>query len=132
MDKKTVLDVDLKGKHVVMRADFNVPLKEGVITDDARIQAALPTIKYILDQGACLVLMSHLGRPKGKTPELSLKPVAEYLGNLLGKEVKMAPDVVGEDVKTMAHALQPGEVMVLENTRFYGEETKNVLEFICQ
>ena len=125
MDKKTVRDIDLKGKRVVMRADFNVPLKEGVITDDTRIQAAMPTIHYILDQGASLVLMSHLGRPKGITPELSLKPVAQHLGMLLGKEVKMAPDVVGDVVEAMAKALLPGEVLMLENTRFYSEETKN-------
>ncbi|MBN1872741.1 MAG: phosphoglycerate kinase [Anaerolineae bacterium] len=129
MNKKTVRDIDLRGKRVLMRADFNVPLKEGVITDDTRIQAALPTIKYILEQGASLILMSHLGRPKGKTPELSLKPVADYLGKLLGQEVKMAPDVVGDEVKAMADALAPGEVLVLENTRFYGEESKNVPEF---
>ncbi len=127
MDKQTVRDVDLKGKRVVMRADFNVPLKEGIITDDTRIQAALPTISYILEQGASLILMSHLGRPKGKTPELSLKPVAAYLSTLLGKEIKMAPDVVGDDVQAMAKTLKPGDVMVLENTRFYAEETKNNL-----
>ena len=132
MDKQTVRDVDLKGKRVVMRADFNVPLKEGIITDDTRIQAALPTISYILEQGASLILMSHLGRPKGITPELSLKPVAAYLGTLLGKEVKMAPDVVGDDVQAMAKTLKPGDVMVLENTRFYAEETKNNLAFAQQ
>ena len=132
MDKQTVRDVDLKGKRVVMRADFNVPLKEGIITDDTRIQAALPTISYILEQGASLILMSHLGRPKGKTPELSLKPVAAYLSTLLGKEIKMAPDVVGDDVQAMAKTLKPGDVMVLENTRFYAEETKNNLAFAQQ
>ena len=125
MNKKTVRDISLKGKRVVMRADFNVPLKEGIVTDDTRIQAALPTITYILDQGASLVLMSHLGRPKGRTPEFSLKPVAQYLGGLLDKDVKMAPDVIGDEVEEMAHSLQPGDVMLLENTRFYNEEKGN-------
>ena len=129
MNKKTVRDVDLKGKRVVMRVDFNVPLKDGVITDDTRIKAALPTINYILEQGASLVLMSHLGRPKGFTPELSLKPVATHLSELLGKHVKMAPDVVGDEVVAMAQSLQAGEVLVLENTRFYSEESKNDLSF---
>lgn len=132
MNKQTVLDVDLKGKRVLMRADFNVPLKDGVITDDTRIQAALPTIKYILEQGASLILMSHLGRPKGKTPELTLKPVAEHLGSLLGKNVIMAPDVVGDAVEALAGAMQPGDVMVLENTRFYNEEKNNDPDFAKQ
>lgn len=132
MNKQTVLDVDLKGKRVLMRADFNVPLKDGVITDDTRIQAALPTIKYILEQGASLILMSHLGRPKGKTPELTLKPVAEHLGSLLGKNVIMAPDVVGDAVEALAGAMQPGDVMVLENTRFYNEEKNNAPDFAKQ
>ena len=127
MNKKTVRDVDLKGKHVLMRADFNVPLKEGVIGDDKRIRATLPTIKYILEQGAALVLMSHLGRPAGTGYEadLSLKPVAARLSELLGKPVKMAPDSIGLEVEAMAAALQPGEVMLLENVRFYKGETKN-------
>ncbi|MBN1248596.1 MAG: phosphoglycerate kinase [Anaerolineae bacterium] len=125
MDKKTVRDVDLKGKRVLMRADFNVPLDGTTITDDTRIQAALPTIRYILDQGASLILMSHLGRPKGVTPSLSLKPVADRLSELLDKPVKMAPDLVGDEVEAMAAGLQPGDVMLLENTRFYGGETKN-------
>ncbi|MFN2283744.1 MAG: phosphoglycerate kinase [Anaerolineae bacterium] len=127
MNKKTVRDVDLKGKHVLMRADFNVPLKEGVIGDDKRIRATLPTIKYILEQGAALVLMSHLGRPAGTGYEadLSLKPVAARLSELLDKPVKMAPDSIGPEVEAMAAALQPGEVMLLENVRFYKGETKN-------
>ncbi len=126
MNKKTVRDVDLKGKRVLMRADFNVPLDGSTITDDTRIQAALPTIKYILDQGASLILMSHLGRPKsGPEPKFSLRPVADRLGELLNTAVKMAPDVVGDEVEAMAKALQPGEVMLLENTRFYAGETKN-------
>lgn len=125
MDKKTVRDVDLKGKRVLMRADFNVPLDGTTITDDTRIRAALPTIQYVLDNGASLVLMSHLGRPKGVTSSLSLQPVADRLGELLGKPVKMAPDVVGDEVQAMAEALAPGDVLLLENTRFYSEEKNN-------
>ena len=125
MDKKTVRDVDLKGKRVLMRADFNVPLDGTTITDDTRIRAALPTIQYILDNGASLVLMSHLGRPKGITPSLSLQPVADRLGELLGKPIRMAPDVVGDEVQAMAEALTPGDGLLLENTRFYSEEKSN-------
>ena len=123
MNKKTVRDVDLKGKRVVMRVDFNVPLKEGKVTDDTRIKCALPTIKYILENGASLVLLSHLGRPKGEVkPEFSLKPTAELLEKLLGKKVKMASDCIGEEVVKKANSLAPGEVMVCENTRFHKEE----------
>jgi phosphoglycerate kinase len=126
MKKKTVRDVNVKGLRVLMRVDFNVPLQDGEITDDTRIRAALPTIRFLLDAGASLVLMSHLGRPKGEVkPELSLKPVAARLGELLGKDVKMAPDCVGADVEAMAAALQPGEVLVLENTRFHKGDEKN-------
>jgi len=127
MNKKTVRDVDLQGRRVLMRADFNVPLKEGVIGDDKRIRATLPTIKYILEQGAALVLMSHLGRPAGTGYEeaLSLKPVAARLRELLDRPVKMAPDCIGAEVEAMATALQPGEIMLLENVRFYKAETKN-------
>jgi phosphoglycerate kinase len=133
MDKKTVEDLTLKGKRVLMRADFNVPLDDGVITDDTRIQAALPTITYILEQGASLVLMSHLGRPKGSPdPKLSLKPVAEYLDKLLDNAVKMAPDCVGSEVEAMAEALQPGEVLLLENTRFHAGEKANDPDFAAQ
>ncbi len=123
LNKKSVKDIDLNGKKVVMRVDFNVPLKDGVITDDTRIRAALPTIKYILENGASLSLLSHLGRPKGEVkPEFSLKPVADYLADMLGKPVKFAPDCIGTDTQAMAAALQPGEVMVCENTRFHKEE----------
>jgi phosphoglycerate kinase len=126
IDKKTIKDIDLKGKKVVMRVDFNVPLKDGVITDDTRITAAMPSIQYILEQGASLVLLSHLGRPKGEVkPEFSLKVVAEYLAKLLGKDVKFANDCIGDDVVAMAQSLQAGEVMVCENTRFHkGEDVK--------
>ena len=126
MNKKTVRDVDVQGKRVLMRVDFNVPLQDGAITDDTRIQAALPTIKYLLDHGAALILMSHLGRPKGKVvPELSLKPVATRLGELLDQDVQMAPDCVGDAVEAMAEALQPGDVLLLENTRYHAGEEKN-------
>lgn len=127
--KKTVKDVDLKGKKVLMRADFNVPLNaEGEITDDTRIQAALPTIRYILDQGASLVLMSHLGRPNNEPdPQYSLFPVAKRLSELLGIEVIFNDDgeVVGQITKDAAGKLQPGQVLLLQNTRFRPEEKKN-------
>jgi len=130
MNKKTVRDINLTGKRVLMRVDFNVPMQDGVVTDDKRIRAALPTIQYVLDQGACLILMSHLGRPKGgPDPEFSLKAAAEALSKLLGKPVKMAPDCIGPDVEALAQALQPGEVLMLENVRFYKQEEKNDPEF---
>jgi phosphoglycerate kinase len=129
MNKKTVKDIDLKGKRVIMRVDFNVPMDKGVVTDDKRIKASLPTINYVLEQGASLILMSHLGRPKGgPDPEFSLKPAAEVLAGHLGRPVQMAPDCVGPDVEKMAKALKPGEVLMLENTRFHPEEEKNDLE----
>lgn len=129
MNKKTLRDVELKGKRVVMRVDFNVPMAKdgsGKITDDTRVQAALPSIKYIIEQGASLVLMSHLGRPKGKgyEAEFSLKPVAEYLAKCLGQDVKFAPDCMAAD--DVVKALQPGEVALLENTRFYKAEDGKV------
>src|SRR5512141_1371502 len=126
MNKKTVKDIDLKGKRVLMRVDFNVPMADGKVTDDKRIRAALPTIHYVLDQGASLLLMSHLGRPKGgPDPEFSLKAAAESLSALLGKPVQMAPDCIGAEVEKMAKALKPGEVLMLENTRFHAGEEKN-------
>jgi phosphoglycerate kinase len=126
MNKKTVRDIDVKGKRALMRVDFNVPLKEGTITDDTRIRAALPTIQYLLDNGASLVLMSHLGRPRGEVkPEFSLKPVAARLGELLGQKVQTAPDCIGEQVEAMTKALQAGDVLLLENTRFHAGESKN-------
>jgi len=126
MDKKTLQDVDLKGKRVIMRVDFNVPIKEGKISDDTRVTAALPSIRYVLEQGASLVLMSHLGRPKGKgyEAEFSLKPVADHLAKLLGKPVAFAADCQAADAEVAA--LQPGAVLVLENTRFYKEEEGKV------
>jgi phosphoglycerate kinase len=129
MNKKTVRDIDLKGKRVLMRVDFNVPMDAGKVTDDKRIRASLPTIQYILEQGASLCLMSHLGRPKGGfDPEFSLKAAAEVLSGLLGKPVPMAPDCVGPEVEKMAKALKPGEVLMLENTRFHPEEEKNDMD----
>ena len=125
-NKKSIKDVELQGKRVLCRCDFNVPLKNGVITSDKRIVAALPTIQYLTDHGTKLILCSHMGKPKGEVkPELSLAVVAKRLSELLGKEVKMAKDVVGEDAKALAANLQEGEIMLLENTRFMKGETKN-------
>jgi len=129
MNKKTVKDIDIKGKRVLMRVDFNVPMADGKVTDDKRIRASLPTIQYVLDQGASLILMSHLGRPKGgPSPEFSLKAASETLAGLLGKPVLMAPDCIGPEVARMAAALKPGEVLMLENTRFHAGEEKNDLD----
>ncbi len=126
MNKKTVRDLDLKGKRVLMRVDFNVPMKNGAVSDDKRIRASLPTIEYVLQQGASLVLMSHLGRPKGgPDPEFSLQPAAEALSKLIGRPVRMAPDCVGPEVEALARGLAPGEVLMLENVRFHKEEEKN-------
>ena len=127
-NKKTVTDIDVKGKKVLCRCDFNVPQdkKTGAITDDKRIRAALPTLQYLLDQGAAVIACSHLGKPKGEVkPELSLAPVAKRLEELLGKNVIFASDVVGEDAKAKAAALQPGQIMLLENLRFEKGEEKN-------
>ena len=126
--KKTVRDVELKGKQVICRCDFNVPQKEGRITDDTRIRAALPTIRYMLEQGASVILMSHLGRPKGKpNHDFTLAPVAERLSELLEQDVCFAPSdtVVDDEVRAKAAALKPGEVMLLENVRYRAEEEKN-------
>ena len=131
MNKKTVKDIDLKEKRVLARCDFNVPMDQNRnITDNRRIVSALPTIKYLLEQNCKLVLCSHLGRPKGEfKPEYSLKPVAKELSKLLGKEVIMANDVVGEDAKSKAKNLKNGEILLLENLRFHREETDNDPEF---
>jgi phosphoglycerate kinase len=134
VNKKTVKDINLKGKRVLMRVDFNVPMDKGVVTDDKRIRAALPTIQYVLEQGAALIVMSHLGRPKGAGLEaaFSLKPAAEVLSKLLGKPVQMAPDCIGSAVEALANALQPGQVLMLENVRFHKEEEKNDPAFAKQ
>ena len=129
MPKQTVKDVVLKGKRVLMRVDFNVPMADGKVTDDKRIKASLPTIQYVLDQGASLILMSHLGRPKGgPSPEFSLKAASETLAGLLGRPVQMAPDCTGPEVERMAAALKPGDVLMLENTRFHSGEENNDLD----
>lgn len=125
MSKMSIKDLSIKDKKILMRVDFNVPLdKQGNITDDSRIVASLPSIRYVLDQGGAVILMSHLGRPKAQpTPEFSLKPCAEKLSKLLGQEVLMAPDCIGPEVKQMAHSLRPKQILMLENLRFHlGEE----------
>lgn len=131
MSKKTVKDIDLKGKKVFVRCDFNVPMDENQnITDNRRIVAALPTIKYLIEQNCKIILASHLGRPKGEfKPEFSLAPVAAELSKQLGQEVLMAKDVIGESAKTLAANLKEGQVMLLENVRFHREETDNDPEF---
>jgi len=125
--KKTVRDADVDGKRVLMRVDFNVPLKDGVVTDDTRVRAALPTIQYLLDHNAKVILMSHLGRPDGTgfQPELSLRPAAEKLSELLGKPVKFVEDTYGEKAKEAVDSLESGQVLVLENVRFDKREKKN-------
>lgn len=131
--KKTIKDVDVKGKRVLVRVDFNVPLKDGVVGDDTRIRGALPTIQYLLDHGAAVILCSHLGRPKGTAdPKYSMKPVADYLGNLMGKPVAFATDCIGPAAEEAAKALKPGDVLVLENTRYHNEEEANDPEFSRQ
>lgn len=130
--KKTVRDIDVKGRKVIERCDFNVPMADGKITDDTRITSSLPTINYLLDQGAAVILMSHMGRPKGKADmNYTLKPVADRLSALLGRQVMFisSPDVVDDRVKAAAAALKPGQVMLLENVRFRKEETDNDPEF---
>jgi phosphoglycerate kinase len=133
MNKKTVRDINVIGKRVLVRVDFNVPLKDGRVADDTRIQAALPTLNYLLGQGAALILCSHLGRPKGKAvPELRMDPVAARLSELLDRPVKKLDDCVGPEITEAAQAMQPGDVILLENTRFHPEETANDPEFARQ
>jgi len=131
--KKMVTDLDVKGKKVLVRVDFNVPIEDGKVGDDTRIQAALPTINYLLEHGAAVILCSHLGRPKGEVkPGLSLKPVAEYLDNLIDAPVHFAEDCIGEKAESAAQALELGQVLVLENTRFHAGEKKNDPEMAKQ
>ncbi|MCL2487841.1 MAG: phosphoglycerate kinase, partial [Oscillospiraceae bacterium] len=129
LNKKSIQDIDVAGKKVLVRCDFNVPLQDGVITDDKRIRESIPTIQYLADHGAAVILCSHLGRPKeGDAASLkaaTLAPVAVRLAELLGKPVKFTGDIVGEEARAMAAALQPGEIMMLENVRFFNAETKN-------
>jgi phosphoglycerate kinase len=131
-NKKMLTNLDVKGKKVLVRVDFNVPLADGKVADDARIRASLPTIQYLLDQGAAVILCSHLGRPKGVDPIFSMKPVALYLGTLIDAPVHFAEDCIGEPAARAAAALQPGQVLVLENTRFHEAEKKNDPEMAKQ
>jgi phosphoglycerate kinase len=129
MAKKTINDVDVAGKRVLMRVDFNVPIEEGRISDDRRIREALPSIRSVIDRGGKLILMSHLGRPKGPDPKQSLRPVAERLSQLLGKPVAFAPDIIGPEARRLVESLQPGDVLLLENLRFHPGESKPDEEF---
>ena len=131
--KKTVKDIDVDGKRVLVRVDFNVPIRDGKVGDDTRIQAALPTIQYLLDHQAVIILCSHLGRPKGEVqPEYSLKPIADYLSDLLSKPVRFAEDCIGPVAEQAASDLKPGDILLLENTRFHAGEKKNDPEMAKQ
>jgi phosphoglycerate kinase len=133
MNKKTIRDVDVSGKRALVRVDFNVPLKEGTVTDDTRIRAALPTIEVLLERDAAVILMSHLGRPKGEVvPELRMDPVAARLAELLGRPVKKLDDCVGPEIEAAVRAMRPGEVVLLENTRFHPQEKANDPAFAAQ
>src|SRR5262249_33085278 len=133
MSKLSLGDLNPRGQRVFMRVDFNVPMQFGAITDDTRIQAALPSIRYVLEKGGRLILASHLGRPKGKPePKYSLQPVSRRLAELLGKPVAFAPDCVGPEVQKMVDALRDGDVLLLENLRFHAEEEKNDPAFAKQ
>ena len=132
-NKKSIRDIDVRGKRVLVRVDYNVPIAEGKVTDDTRIRAAMPTVEYLLQHGAALILCSHLGRPKdGPDPKYSMRPVAAHLSALLGQQVAFAEDCVGPVAEAAAKALKPGDVLVLENTRFHPEETKNKPEMAQQ
>ena len=132
-NKKTILDMNFRGKKVLVRVDFNVPIKNGVVGDDTRIKAALPTINYLLENGAALILCSHLGRPKDKpVPEFSMKPVADHLAKLLNKPVLFSEECIGPVAEKAAGALKPGDILILENTRFYPGETNNDPEMAKQ
>jgi phosphoglycerate kinase len=125
-NKKTVEDIDVRGKRVLVRVDFNVPIEDGEVADDTRMEAAMPTIEYLLDQGAALILCSHLGRPKGQVdPALSLRPVAEHLDEMIDVPVSFAEDCIGPEAESASEALQPGQILVLENTRFHAGEKAN-------
>lgn len=133
MDKLSIKDLQLKGRKVLIRVDFNVPMEGGKITDDTRMTAALPTIRYALDAGAAVILCSHLGRPKGEVnKKYSLEPVAKHLEGLLQMQVAFAADCVGPVAEEAAKAVAPGEVLLLENLRFHGEEEKNDMEFAAK
>ena len=130
MKLRTINNADVKGKRVIIRVDFNTPIKDGVVSDNTRIKAALPTIKYLLDNGASLIVMTHLGRPKGeKKTEFSLSPVRDEFEKLLGKKVILAPDVITKEVDSLVANLKQGDVLMLENIRYYKEEEKNDPEF---
>jgi phosphoglycerate kinase len=132
-NKKSIRDIDVRGKRVLVRVDYNVPITEGKVTDDTRIRAAMPTVEYLLQHGAALILCSHLGRPKdGPDPKYSMRPVAAHLSELLGQPVAFAEDCIGPIAEAAAKALKPGDVLVLENTRFHPEETKNKPEMAQQ
>ena len=132
-NKKTIRDVDLKGQRVLVRVDFNVPLDEGIVADDTRLRASFPTLNYLIAAGSAVILCSHLGRPKGKVlPELSLRPVAKRLSELLNQPVAFVPDCIGTDVQAAVEKLQFGEVLLLENTRFYPQERANDPDFAAE
>ncbi|MGD8523785.1 MAG: phosphoglycerate kinase, partial [Desulfobacterales bacterium] len=133
MQKLTVEDINPKGKRILMRVDFNVPLEGGKVANDQRIKAALPTIKYLADNGGKVILMSHLGRPKGqRVPEMSLKPCVTVLNALLGKDVAFVDDCIGDTVEETVHALGDGDVVILENLRYYAQETENDSHFAAR